>query len=162
MYHAAQPIATIKRQIVIIPSKSHLEPGFFHCLLRVWNIARNTGAQVDFYATASSIRILKRVIKKVNIEATFNEINSWKEVETVLAEISDNQGLIMLMAKRGMASYFPQMSRMPALLNKDFLDKNYLLVYPYQRTEIDNTEERSVNNHGDFTEIGNIVGRLFK
>lgn len=162
VYHAAQPIATIKRQIVIIPSKSHLEPGFFHCLLRVWNIARNTGAQVDFYATASSIRILKRVIKKVNIEATFNEINSWKEVETVLAEISDNQGLIMLMAKRGMASYFPQMSRMPALLNKDFLDKNYLLVYPYQRTEIDNTEERSVNNHGDFTEIGNIVGRLFK
>ncbi|MEG1229645.1 MAG: cation:proton antiporter, partial [Flavobacterium sp.] len=158
VYHAAQPIATIKRQIVIIPSKSHLEPGFFHCLLRVWNIARNTGAKVDFYATASSIRILKRVIKKVNIEADFNEINSWKEVEAVLADISDNQGLIMLMAKRGMASYFPQMSRMPALLNKDFLDKNYLLVYPYQGSEVTNTEERSVNNHGDFVEIGNIVG----
>jgi len=162
VYHAAQPIATIKRQIVIIPSKSHLEPGFFHCLLRVWNIARNTGAKVDFYATASSIRILKRVIKKVNIEADFNEINSWKEVEAVLADISDNQGLIMLMAKRGMASYFPQMSRMPALLNKDFLDKNYLLVYPYQGSEVTNTEERSVNNHGDFVEIGNIVGKLFK
>lgn len=162
VYHAAQPIATIKRQIVIIPSKSHLEPGFFHCLLRVWNIARNTGAKVDFYATASSIRILKRVIKKVNIEAEFNEINSWKKVETVLSDISDNQGLIMLMAKRGMASYFPQMSRMPALLNRDFLDKNYLLVYPYHGTEVDNTEERSVNNHGDFVEIGNIVGKLFK
>lgn len=162
VYHAAQPIATIKRQIVIIPSKSHLEPGFFHCLLRVWNIARNTGAKVDFYATASSIRILKRVIKKVNIEAEFNEINSWKEVEAVLSDISDNQGLIMLMAKRGMASYFPQMSRMPALLNKDFLDKNYLLVYPYQGSQVENTEERSVNNHGDFVEIGNIVGKLFK
>ncbi|MEG1265522.1 MAG: cation:proton antiporter [Myroides sp.] len=162
VYHAAQPIATIKRQIVIIPSKSHLEPGFFHCLLRVWNIARNTGAKVDFYATASSIRILKRVIKKVNIEAEFNEINSWKEVEAVLSDISDNQGLIMLMAKRGMASYFPQMSRMPALLNRDFLDKNYLLVYPYHGTEVDNTEERSVSNHGDFVEIGNIVGKLFK
>lgn len=162
VYHAAQPIATIKRQIVIIPSKSHLEPGFFHCLLRVWNIARNTGAKVDFYATASSIRILKRVIKKVNIEAEFNEINSWKEVEAVLSDISDNQGLIMLMAKRGMASYFPQMSRMPALLNKDFLDKNYLLAYPYQGSQVDNTEERSVNNHGDFVEIGNIVGKLFK
>jgi len=162
VYHAAQPIATIKRQIVIIPSKSHLEPGFFHCLLRVWNIARNTGAKVDFYATASSIRILKRVIKKVNIEADFIEINSWKEVEAVLSDISDNQGLIMLMAKRGMASYFPQMSRMPALLNKDFLDKNYLLVYPYQGSEVTNTEERSVNNHGDFVEIGNIVGKLFK
>lgn len=162
VYHAAQPIATIKRQIVIIPSKSHLEPGFFHCLLRVWNIARNTGAKVDFYATASSIRILKRVIKKVNIEAEFNEINSWKEVEVVLSDITDNQGLIMLMAKRGMASYFPQMSRMPALLNRDFLDKNYLLVYPYHGTEVDNTEERSVNNHFDFVQIGNIVGKLFK
>lgn len=29
------------------------------------------------------------------------------------------------------ASYFPKMSCFPELLNKDFPDKNYLLVYPY-------------------------------
>src|SRR5690606_13870807 len=28
VYHAAQPISTIKKQIVIIPANSHLEPGF--------------------------------------------------------------------------------------------------------------------------------------
>src|SRR5690606_4048141 len=35
VYHAAQPISTIKKQIVIIPPNAHLETGFFHSLLRV-------------------------------------------------------------------------------------------------------------------------------
>ena len=162
VYHAAQPIATIKKQIVIIPAKAHLEPGFFHCLLRVWNIARNTGAKMDFYATARTIKILKRVMKRVNIEAEFIEINTWKEVETVLDEIEDNQGAILIMAKRGMASYFSQMNRLPARINADFNDRNYLLIYPHQGGDEEQSEERSVNNHGDFVEIGKIVRKLFK
>ncbi len=162
VYHSAQPIATIKKQIVIIPSKSHLEPGFFHCLLRVWNIARNTGAKIDFYATASTTKILKRVMKRVTIEANFNEINTWKEVQSVIDELEDNQGVVIFMAKRGMASYFPQMNKIPSILNSGFLNRNYLLIYPYQGSYEEYTEKRSVSNHGDFVEIGKIVRKLFK
>lgn len=162
VYHAAQPISTIKMQIVVIPANSHLEPGFFYSLLRVWNIARNTGAQMKFYATPSSIKILKRVMKRANIEATFNEITTWKEVETITSAIEDDEGLIILMAKRGMASYFPQMQRVPGILNSKFREKNFLLIYPYFGSRDEQTEIRSVRNHGDFMEIGNIVRKLFK
>ncbi|WLD24200.1 cation:proton antiporter [Flavobacterium dauae] len=162
VYHSAQPIATIKKQIVIIPSKSHLEPGFFHCLLRVWNIARNTGAKIDFYATVSTTKILKRIMKRVAIEANFNEINTWKEVENVIDELEDNQGVVIFMAKRGMASYVPQMNKIPSILNSDFLNRNYLLIYPYQGNYEEYQEKRSVSNHGDFVEISKIVRKLFK
>jgi len=162
VYHAAQPISTIKKQIVIIPANSHLEPGFFHSLLRVWNIARNTGAQMKFYATSSSTKILKRVLKRASIEATFSEINTWKEVETIAGSIGENEGLIILMAKRGMVSYFPQMQRVPGILNAKFREKNFLLIYPHQGNKETLTERRSVRNHGDFMEIGNIVRKLFR
>ena len=162
VYHAAQPISTIRNQIVIIPAHSHLEPGFFHSLFRIWNIARNTGTQMRFYATAPTNRILKRIARRFNIEAKFNEINSWKEFESVSNSISENEGLIILMAKRGMASYFPQMHRVPGILNARFRERNFLLIYPYQGSPEEYRERRSVSNHGDFMEIGNMVRKLFK
>src|SRR5690606_28251571 len=91
IYHAAQPISTIKNQIVIIPANSHIEPGFFHAPLRVWNIARNTGAIIHFYATEPTIDVLKKIIKKVNIEATFSVINTWKDSEEIARSIGENE-----------------------------------------------------------------------
>ncbi len=162
VYYNTQPISTIKKQIVIIPANAHLEPGFFHSLLRIWNIARNTGAQMDFHGTPATMRILKRIIKRFNIEAKFHEINFWKEIESITGSLKENEGLIILMAKRGMISYFPQMNRVPGILNSKFRDKNFLLIYPYQGSPEEYTERRSVSNHGDFIEIGNIVRKLFK
>lgn len=162
VYHAVQPIATIKRHIVVMPPKAHLEPGFFHALLRIWNIERNSGAVIVFYAAGATIDILKKIIKKVNIEAEFNAIQSWKEMESAAKSIEDDEALIMLMSKKSMVSYMPQMRIVPDILNNEFLDKNYLLIFPFTNSEDDFTEKRSVSNHKDYVEIGNIIGKIFK
>ena len=39
IYHAVQPISTIKRHLVFIPRNAETQAGFFYALLRVWNIA---------------------------------------------------------------------------------------------------------------------------
>lgn len=162
IYHAGQPISTIKKQVVILPALAHTEPGFFHAMLRVWNIARNTGAVVHFHATEPTIAVLQKIIRKVNIEAKFNAINTWKESEIIAKSIGENEGLIIFLAKRGMNSYIPQMRYIPGILNSLFLEKNYLLVYPYQGEMENYPERRLVGNHGDFVEIGNVVRKLFK
>ncbi|MGZ5188436.1 MAG: cation:proton antiporter, partial [Kaistella sp.] len=46
VYHAAQPVSTIQKYLVVLPEKAHLESGFFHSLLKVWNIARNSGSKI--------------------------------------------------------------------------------------------------------------------
>ena len=162
IYHAGQPISTIKKQVVILPALAHTEPGFFHAMLRVWNITRNTGAVVHFHATEPTIAVLKKIIRKVNIEAKFNTINTWKESEVIAKSIGENEGLIIFLAKRGMNSYIPQMRYIPGILNSLFLEKNYLLIYPYQGEMENYPERRLVGNHGDFVEIGNVVRKLFK
>ena len=165
VYHAVQPVATIQRYLVFIPPNAEKEVGFFYGLLRIWNIARNSGATMDFYAFQSTVNVLKRIIKRVNIEAKFNTITNWNGVETAIKEIDDNEGLIILMAKRGMVSYVPQMRFVPDMMNNSFADKNYLLIFPHTANADDvsnGAEKRFVSNHGDFVEIGNIVGKLFK
>lgn len=162
IYHAVQPIATIKKYTVVIPFNAEREAGFFHSLLRIWNIGKNSGAKMNFYANNKTIEVLKRIIKKANIEAVFNNVTSWKELQEVSYNLETDEGLILLMPDRNMHSYFFQMQNIPELLNKNMKNHNYMLIYPF--TKIDKTviEKRAVSNLDDFADIGNIIGKLFK
>nr|UVT38127.1 Glutathione-regulated potassium-efflux system protein KefB [uncultured bacterium] len=162
VYHAAQPLSTIKKYAVMIPENAHQETGFFHALLRVWNIARNSGATVVFYAPENIIDILQKIIKKANIEAEFIIMSTWQDGERTAAQLKDDEALIILMAKRGMKSYIPRMRLIPELLNKNLNDNNYLLIFPFSEYNKNSPEIRSVGNHGDFVEIGNVIQKIFK
>ncbi|MCD1118934.1 cation:proton antiporter [Chryseobacterium turcicum] len=162
VYHAVQPLSTIKNHVVMIPENAHKEAGFFHALLRVWNIARNSGATITFYASEEILNILQRIIKKANIEAEFIIMNTWKDGEQTATQLKDDEALTLFMAKRGMKSYVSQMRFIPELLNRHLSDKNYLLIFPFSELDKSNSEKRSVGNHDDFMEIGNIIKNIFK
>lgn len=162
VYHAAQPLSTIKKYAVMIPANAHKEAGFFHALLRVWNIARNSGATIVFYAPENILDILQKIIKKANIEAEFIIMNTWQDGERTATQLKEDEALIILMAKRGMQSYIPQMRLIPELLNRYLNDNNYLLIFPFSEYDKNSPEIRSVGNHGDFMEIGNVIQKIFK
>jgi len=162
VYHAAQPLSTIKKYAVMIPENAHKEAGFFHALLRVWNIARNSGATMTFYTPENILNILQSIKKKANIEAEFIIMENWRDGEKTAAELKDDEALILFMAKEGMQSFIPQMRLIPELLNRKLHDNNYLLIYPFSDFDKDNSERRSVGNHDDFMEIGNVIKKIFK
>ncbi len=162
IYHAVQPLSTIKKYAVIIPKNAQKEAGFFHSLVRVWNIAKNSGAKIFFYAPENTINLLQRIIKKSNIEAEFIMMHTWEDSEETASGIKDDEGLIIFMAKRGMHSYIPRMRMIPELLNRSLLNKNYLLIFPFSEYENSNIEKRNVANHDDFVEIGNVIKKIFK
>lgn len=161
IYHAVQPISTIKKHIVLIPPKADKEPGFFHALLRVWSIGKSSGSEMAFYSSAPIINIIERVAKKSAIELSLHTIDYWGEAEQAAAAITADEGLILFMAKRGMASFFPKMGQMPGFLNQHAMENNFLLVYPFSQQNADETEKRSVSNHDDFVEIGRMIGKIF-
>jgi Kef-type K+ transport system membrane component KefB len=162
IYHAIQPVATIKKYIVLIPANAEREPGFFLSLLKVWNIGKNSGAKMSFYANEKTNQILKSIIKKANIEAVFNTISTWQEGQEAAFGLEQDEGLILLMADRGMESYFSQMQNVPEILNKNLSNNNYILIYPFSKADKTVTEKRAVSNLDDFADIGKIIGRIFK
>jgi hypothetical protein len=89
-------------------------------------------------------------------------MNSWKDGEKTAAELKEDEALIVFMAKRGMKSYIPQMRLIPELLNRNLRDNNYLLVFPFSEFDENDVEKRSVGNHDDFMEIGNVIKKIFK
>ncbi|MCF0059122.1 cation:proton antiporter [Dyadobacter sp. CY356] len=161
IYHAAQPIATVKRYIILIPANAEKEAGFFSALLRVWNIARNSGAQMSFYADETIIDILQKVVKKSSIELSLHPVVSWQDAELAAKNMPKNEGLIILMARRGMISYSAEMGTTPGFLNQYVTQNNFILIFPYCLTIESDQEKRSVSNHDDFVEIGQLISRIF-
>ncbi|MET3027627.1 cation:proton antiporter [Flavobacterium sp. UW10123] len=162
VYHAVQPVSTIKKYAVLIPENAEMDAGFFHSMLRIWNIGRNSGAKMSFYGKDKTMLILQRIVKKASIEATFNTIGSWQEAQEIAFDLGEDVGLIIMMADKGMHSYVPRMQDVPDLLNNRVNNNNYMLIYPFTKTEINTTEKRAVSRHDDFAEIGKVIRNIFK
>lgn len=161
--HAVQPVATVQKYMVVLPENAHLEAGFFHSLLKVWNIARNSGSKIEFYGSAKTVKVIENIRSKVNIDASFIIFNDWNEMQKIFAKMKDNDAFILFMATREMVSFLPQMQNVPAYLNEHFKNRNYLLIFPYRKNEAEYRKHtRDIGNADDFVEIGNIVGKIFK
>ena len=163
VYHAVQPASTVQKYLVILPTNAEKEPRFFHSLLKVWNMARNSGSKIEFYGSDATIAMIESIRKKVNIDASFIIFNNWSELKKVFSKMKDNDALILFMANRSMISYLPQMQNVPDYLNEHFKEKNFLLLFPAYQNQVEYRKDtRDIGNARDFVEIGKIVGKLFK
>ena len=163
VYHAAQPASTVQKYLVILPENAEKESRFFHSVLKIWNIARNSGSKIEFYGTDKTIAMIENIRKKVNIDASFIIFNNWSELTKVIEKMKDNDALILFMAHRSMVSYLPQMQNAPDYLNENLRDRNFLLIFPVHQPETQYRKDtRDIGNANDFVEIGKIVGKLFK
>lgn len=165
VYHNVQPISTIHTYHVVIPKNAHQEPGFIKALLRVWNIARNSGSKMIFYSSEQIITILERIKKKANIETDFIVFTNWRELTKVGEGMKANEGIILFLAKRGQVSYTPQMHMIPEFLNKIVHERNYLLIYPFSESQAAGSPTVYTGRHQnleDYKDFGNLIGKLFK
>ena len=163
VYHSVQPASTVQKYLVILPEHAEKEARFFHSLLKIWNIARNSGSKIEFYGTDKTISVIESIRKKVNIDASFIIFNNWSELPKVVSKMKENNALILFMAHRSMVSYLPQMQNTPEYLNDHLRDRNFLLIFPAHQPETEyRKDKRDISNANDFVEIGKIVGKLFK
>ena len=132
IYKPYQPIATIRRHIIIVPENAEKEHGFYNWLVRVWNIGINTGAKLVFYAAAETMTLLEQMQEQHPVELEFNLFSDWDQILSLSREIRKNDNMIIIMSRRMHPSYQDYMSRMPSYLNKFSTKNSFILVFPMQ------------------------------
>lgn len=171
IYKSSQPLATIKRNIIVIPDKAEREIGFLAWLVKVWNIARNTGSRLIFYASESTMTYIREVHKNHPVEAEFRNFSEWDDFLILAREVKSDDNLAIVMSRKGFISYHEQMNKIPEYLNKYFKDNNFVLIYPIQFADsIEsgvNLKDPSVlepfrDNLLRLDEFGKRIGRLFR
>lgn len=138
IYRPIQPIATVKRHLVVVPARAEKEVGFPMWVNKVWNIIHNSGAKAVFYASEDTMVYLKEMYKKRPIEAEFSSFDDWDDFLIMSREIKSDDTLWVVMSRRERLSYHANMSRIPNYLNKYFQSNSFVLVYPIQAGETNN------------------------
>ncbi len=132
IYHAVQPLSTVKRHLVYIPPRAELEQGFETWVLRIRHLAHDTGAKLIFYGTASTIAYLQRKPRKVDIADYITQEHAWENLDTLFSDVKEDDSVWVIMSRRDRISYHAAMHRLPAYVEEHFATMNHILLYPVQ------------------------------
>lgn len=167
IYKAAQPLATVKRHLVIVPHNAEREMGFPFWLVKVWNLARNTGAKLVFYAPENTLKYLKDIQSKHPIVAEFEIFSDWSDFLILSRDLGKNDNMLVIMSRKEHQSYDLNMDKIPSYLNKYFKENNYLLIYPMQ-TGVKEDDNVNLNNPSavdtleKLDDMRKVIGKLFR
>jgi Kef-type K+ transport system membrane component KefB/nucleotide-binding universal stress UspA family protein len=164
IYKSIQPLSTIKRHLIIVPDKAEKETGFPFWLIKVWNIARNTGATLVFYSSAETLNYIKQVQKIHPVPCEFIEFNNWDNFLILSGQCQKNDNLIIIMSRKDKPSFQENMANVPGYLNKNFRENSFIFVYPIQVGIMDTTtyDRRNPSLMEPIDEIGKTISKLFK
>jgi len=167
VYKPIQPISTIKRHVVIVPQNAEKEIGFPFWLSKIWNISKNTGAKIVFYAYETTLSYIKKIHLRHPIEADFKIFDDWNDFLIISRDIRTDDNLLIVLSRANKLSYHVNMSNIPTYLNKYFQGNSFILIYPMQQGVVDN-EEIDLNNPSliepieKLDEIGKNIMKLFR
>ncbi|PKL42688.1 MAG: sodium:proton antiporter [Candidatus Riflebacteria bacterium HGW-Riflebacteria-1] len=170
IYRPVQPLSTIKRDIIIVPQNAEREIGFPFWMTKIWNIGRNTGSKLVFYAPAKTNEYLREIHRRFPIEAEFIEFSEWDDFLILSRDFQPDDNLIIILSRKGHLSYNSSMARIPQYLNKYFVKNNFILVFPMQigigfHSEYDMSNpsflEPIMENFERLDELGKTIVKLF-
>ncbi|KAB2859655.1 MAG: cation:proton antiporter [Flavobacteriales bacterium] len=167
IYKAAQPLATIKKHLVVVPEKAEKEIGFSAWITKVWNIAKNTNTKMVFYAVEDTLNELKSIQEKHPIDAEFVLFNDWNKFLSLVDDIKADENLIIVLSRKEYMSYHQIMPKIPTYLNTYFKSNSFIIIYPKQMGISDlstlNLKDTSpIEPMEKLDEIGKTLVNIFK
>jgi len=136
-----QPINTVKRYLIVLAPKAHLEPGFCDWFKRISQIITNTGNEMLIYGSDEIHDFLLNKMK-ISINFTFKTLPCYNDKLVISSDITQNTMLIFALARKNSLSHEPSMEKMPKFITKYFRKTNFMIVYLNQ-LESDKNEKYS-------------------
>ena len=151
-----QPMTTLRRIRVAVPSRAEFEPGFHRWLERLSRFAGQLDCRIQFHGRNESLTLIREYInnRHPNVRAEYTFMAHWNELPQLAADIADDHLFVVVTARKGTISYKTALERLPDELQKHFSGKNLMIVFPDQHgdtkdermsfTEAQHHEEKSI------------------
>ena len=130
-----QPVNTIKKIKVVMPSRAEYEPGFVHWMNRVRNISKQTSSPITFYGADTTNERVAGVLKelKTTIPVNYKHFEEWEDFLILGRDIKTDDLLVIISARSGSVSYHSYLPNVPRQLSKYFEPYNFVVIYPEQQ-----------------------------
>ena len=154
-----QPMSTLRRIRVAVPSRAEFEPGFHRWLERLSRLAGQLDCRIQFHGRKESLELIGEYInnRHPHVRAEYTSMEHWNELPQLAADISDDHLFVVVTARKGTISYKNALERLPDELQKHFSGKNLMIIFPDQFgdtkedrmsfTEAQHHEEKSIYDY---------------
>ena len=129
-----QPLNTLRRIQVAVPSRAEFEPGFHRWLERLARMADNLDCRIQFHGRNESLELIRAYINNnhPSVRAEYTFMAHWNELPRLAENISDDHMFVVITARKGTISYKNALERLPKELQQHFSGKNLMILFPDQ------------------------------
>ena len=129
-----QPLNTLRRIQVAVPSRAEFEPGFLRWLERLARMAGNLDCRIQFHGRQESLQLIREYINNhhSSVRAEYTFMSHWNELPRLAENIQEDHMFVVITARKGTISYKTALERLPKELMQHFSGKNLMIIFPDQ------------------------------
>ena len=129
-----QPLNTLRRIQVAVPSRAEFEPGFQRWLERLARMAGNLDCRIQFHGRNESMELIREYINNhhPSVRAEYTYMAHWNELPRLAENIREDHMFVVITARKGTISYKNALERLPNELMQHFSGKNLMILFPDQ------------------------------
>jgi hypothetical protein len=134
MARLLQPLSTLRRIQVAVPSRAQFEPGFYRWLERLARLAENLECRIQFHGRSDTIALITEFIQNHHPEAraSYSSMEHWNSMPELAGSIADDHLFVVVTARKGTVSYKNALDRLPDELTRYYNGKNLMIIFPDQ------------------------------
>ena len=164
MARLTQPLATIRRIQVVVPSRAQFEPGFYRWLERVARLAANLECKTLFHGREDVLPLIETFFKTrhESVRTDFNVMKHWAEMPQIAQTIADDHLFIVVTARKGTVSYKNALELLPEEIMSNFSGKNIMIIFPDQHGDAMDEMTFAQPQHTEDSSAYEAIGKLLK
>ena len=129
-----QPLNTLRRIQVAVPSKAEFEPGFYRWLERLARLATNLECRLQFHGRRETMSLISEYMQNTHPGARtqYTPMGHWNELPQLAASIAEDNLFVVVTARKGTVSYKAALDHLQDELAQHFKGQNLMIIYPDQ------------------------------
>lgn len=134
MCRLMQPLNTLRRIQVVVPSRAQFEQGFYRWLERLSRVAGYLECRIQFHGRADTLALIGEYVRNrhPDVRADYAEMTHWNGLPRLAATIADDHLFVVVTARKGTVSYKSAQDSLSDEIKRYFSGKNLMIIFPDQ------------------------------
>lgn len=164
MARLMQPLNTLRRIVVAVPSRAQFEPGFYRWLERLSRMAGQLECRIQFHGRDDTLALIRQYVlnRHQQVRAEFVEMTHWNEVPKLAANIAVDHMFVVVAARKGTVSYKNALENLAEEIRQYFSGKTLLIIFPDQYGSQDEDMTFSQSQHTEEHSAYEVLGSWIK
>ncbi len=164
MARLMQPLNTLRRIVVAVPSRAQFEPGFYRWLERLSRMAAQLECRIQFHGRDDTLALIRQYVlnRHHQVRAEFVEMTHWNEVPKLAATIAADHMFVVVAARKGTVSYKNALENLAEEIRQYFSGKTLLIIFPDQYGAQDEDMTFSQSQHTEEHSAYEVLGSWIK